>query len=331
MMVYGSDLVQSVVGSFSITMTRSMSNEIILSSIAIEVVDKGSVLRATYQPSQSACHSGVTLARRTANVEISHLRRRAFLLHQLTFNRVSCASLRSIIAITTIMASSEEAPGPIAPEAKSVLYCPHCTFPPEYCTFSSSASKCKAWLIESHPDLAEKIYGSSSSAPANSEDTGEKSSKKAAKASAADGGAASDATGLETKLEEGLTLKQKEDEDREREKKERREEKKKEKEDKERKVSRSHTRIHKNARHYSIGCETWLSHTHTLLFPNHSSYRLPALSSQNMPAQRKRQPRPSPASISFPRPCLSSKSSPKVSLPDLPRDAQSPNLPVIPT
>lgn len=111
---------------------------------------------------------------------------------------------------------------PVAPEAKKVLYCPHCTFPPEYCTFSSSASKCRAWLTESHPDLAEQIYGSSSASATDAADD-----KKAT-----DG-----TTGLEGKLEEGLTLKQKEDEDKERDKKERREEKKKEKEEKERKVS----------------------------------------------------------------------------------------------
>lgn len=119
---------------------------------------------------------------------------------------------------------------PVAPEAKKVLYCPHCTFPPEYCTFSSSASKCRAWLTESHPDLAEQIYGSSSASATDAADEGK--GKKTA-----DG-----TTGLEGKLEEGLTLKQKEDEDKERDKKERREEKKKEKEEKERKVSSASSR-----------------------------------------------------------------------------------------
>lgn len=133
-------------------------------------------------------------------------------------------------------AADSAAPGPVAPEAKQVLYCPHCTFPPEYCTFSSSASKCKAWLTESHPDLAEKIYGSSSSSAGAADGEGGGESGKKGGASEGDAAAAG-ATGLEGKLEEGLTLKQKEDEDKEREKKERREEKKKEKEDKERKVS----------------------------------------------------------------------------------------------
>ncbi|CAO1617591.1 unnamed protein product [Sympodiomycopsis kandeliae] len=141
-------------------------------------------------------------------------------------------------------AAPAEAPGPVAPEAKQVLYCPHCTFPPEYCTFSSSASKCKAWLIENHPEQAEKIYGSSSTA-------NDESNSAAAASDAKPTGDKAAETGLETKLEEGLTLKQKEDEDREREKKERREEKKKEKEDKERKAARivltKHARTKKKA------------------------------------------------------------------------------------
>ncbi|SCV72734.1 BQ2448_4271 [Microbotryum intermedium] len=44
----------------------------------------------------------------------------------------------------------------IAP--RHVLYCAVCSFPPEYCEFSSKASKCKTWLQDSHPDLYAKFY-----------------------------------------------------------------------------------------------------------------------------------------------------------------------------
>ncbi|CAE6474934.1 unnamed protein product [Rhizoctonia solani] len=40
----------------------------------------------------------------------------------------------------------------------NVLYCSVCSFPPEYCEFGSSVTKCKAWLQETHPDLFEKYY-----------------------------------------------------------------------------------------------------------------------------------------------------------------------------
>ena len=33
-----------------------------------------------------------------------------------------------------------------------------CTFPPEYCEFGSSLTRCKEWLNESHPDLYPKYY-----------------------------------------------------------------------------------------------------------------------------------------------------------------------------
>lgn len=139
------------------------------------------------------------------------------------------------------MADTEAPPAPQAPEAKTILYCPHCTFPPEYCSFSSSASKCKAWLIKEHPELAEQIYGSSSTdgAATAGESTNDKASsgKKSKKAKGGDAEEEDGETGLEGQLEEGLTLKQKLDEDKESAKKERREEKKKEKEEKERKVS----------------------------------------------------------------------------------------------
>lgn len=33
-----------------------------------------------------------------------------------------------------------------------------CTFPPEYCEFGSSLTRCKEWLQEEHPDLFNKYY-----------------------------------------------------------------------------------------------------------------------------------------------------------------------------
>ncbi|KAK4056296.1 Translation machinery-associated protein 22 [Microbotryomycetes sp. JL221] len=41
---------------------------------------------------------------------------------------------------------------------RQVVYCAICTFPVEYCEFSSKASKCKAWLQDAHPDLYAKFY-----------------------------------------------------------------------------------------------------------------------------------------------------------------------------
>ncbi|KIK01172.1 hypothetical protein K443DRAFT_69234, partial [Laccaria amethystina LaAM-08-1] len=39
-----------------------------------------------------------------------------------------------------------------------VIYCSVCTFPPEYCEFGSSFTRCKEWLKEEHPELFEKYY-----------------------------------------------------------------------------------------------------------------------------------------------------------------------------
>jgi hypothetical protein len=36
-----------------------------------------------------------------------------------------------------------------------------CSYPPEYCEFSSKSSKCKKWLEETHPDLYKKFYSDS--------------------------------------------------------------------------------------------------------------------------------------------------------------------------
>jgi len=45
-----------------------------------------------------------------------------------------------------------------APAPRSVLYCQICTFPPEYCEFGSSATRCKDWLKDKYPALYEKYY-----------------------------------------------------------------------------------------------------------------------------------------------------------------------------
>ncbi|GAA5871186.1 hypothetical protein JCM16303_001719 [Sporobolomyces ruberrimus] len=46
-------------------------------------------------------------------------------------------------------------------EAKHVLYCQVCSFPPEYCEFSSKSSKCKQWLQDTHPSLYSTYYSDS--------------------------------------------------------------------------------------------------------------------------------------------------------------------------
>ncbi|KIO21056.1 hypothetical protein M407DRAFT_15868 [Tulasnella calospora MUT 4182] len=56
-------------------------------------------------------------------------------------------------------ASTSAIPGPEAPPPRTVLYCQICSFPPEYCEFGSSASKCKGWLKDAHSELYEKYYG----------------------------------------------------------------------------------------------------------------------------------------------------------------------------
>lgn len=153
------------------------------------------------------------------------------------------ASTSPFISMASTEAAAEE-PQAVAPPPQEVLYCPHCTFPPEYCSFGSSASKCRAWLVAEHPDLAEKIYGSSSGGDgADGAAATEGGAKKGGAAKGKKGKAADgedeepDVDGTAKQVEEGLTLKQQEDEAKEREKKERREDKKREKEAKERKVS----------------------------------------------------------------------------------------------
>ncbi|RDB19945.1 Translation machinery-associated protein 22 [Hypsizygus marmoreus] len=57
--------------------------------------------------------------------------------------------------------ATEELEGPPPPEPVSpvqVLYCAVCSFPPEYCEFGSSLTRCKEWLKENYPDLYDKYY-----------------------------------------------------------------------------------------------------------------------------------------------------------------------------
>jgi len=58
------------------------------------------------------------------------------------------------------MADTAPQPQPSEPPVKplEMLYCEICSFPPEYCEFGSSVSKCKSWLEEAHPELYEKYW-----------------------------------------------------------------------------------------------------------------------------------------------------------------------------
>ncbi|KAK7051330.1 Translation machinery-associated protein 22 [Paramarasmius palmivorus] len=90
--------------------------------------------------------------------------------------------------------STEPAPEPRPPV--QVLYCAVCTFPPEYCEFGSSLTRCKTWLQENHAELFEKYYSEEAlqsklgtlSVEAQSKlekDTAKKEAKAEAKADAA--------------------------------------------------------------------------------------------------------------------------------------------------
>ncbi|CUA67847.1 Translation machinery-associated protein 22 [Meyerozyma guilliermondii ATCC 6260] [Rhizoctonia solani] len=57
---------------------------------------------------------------------------------------------------TAAPSGSEQMPPTLQP--LNVLYCSICSFPPEYCEFGSSVTKCKAWLQEEHPKLFDKYY-----------------------------------------------------------------------------------------------------------------------------------------------------------------------------
>ncbi|KAG1758930.1 density-regulated protein DRP1 [Suillus occidentalis] len=56
------------------------------------------------------------------------------------------------------MSSSDQLQEPQAIRPLEVLYCQICTFPPEYCEFGSSLTRCKEWLQEAHPQLFDKYY-----------------------------------------------------------------------------------------------------------------------------------------------------------------------------
>lgn len=86
------------------------------------------------------------------------------------------------------------APEPVPPV--QVIYCAVCSFPPEYCEFGSSLTRCKEWLSENHPDLYQRYYSEdalawkkgtlSSEAQAKlEEDTAKKEAKAELKADAA--------------------------------------------------------------------------------------------------------------------------------------------------
>ncbi|KAG0700934.1 translation initiation factor SUI1 [Suillus ampliporus] len=90
--------------------------------------------------------------------------------------------------------SDQQEPQPVRP--LQVLYCQICTFPPEYCEFGSSLTRCKEWLQGAHTQLFEKYYSDealqskigtlSLAAQAKLEkDTAKKEAKAEAKADAA--------------------------------------------------------------------------------------------------------------------------------------------------
>ncbi|KAG6890710.1 hypothetical protein C0995_005083 [Termitomyces sp. Mi166 len=62
---------------------------------------------------------------------------------------------------TTPAPAAEELAGPPSPDPVppiQVLYCAVCSFPPEYCEFGSSLTRCKEWLKENHENLYDKYY-----------------------------------------------------------------------------------------------------------------------------------------------------------------------------
>ncbi|TFK46987.1 density-regulated protein DRP1 [Heliocybe sulcata] len=56
------------------------------------------------------------------------------------------------------MSAEQETAAPQPKPPLQVLYCEVCTFPPEYCEFGSSLSKCKEWLKDEYPDLYDRYY-----------------------------------------------------------------------------------------------------------------------------------------------------------------------------
>jgi len=62
----------------------------------------------------------------------------------------------------TTMAATVD-PTSVQPEKRAtppvqMFYCGVCTYPPEYCEFGDSLSKCKEWLQAQRPDLYDKYY-----------------------------------------------------------------------------------------------------------------------------------------------------------------------------
>ncbi|KAN0065897.1 Translation machinery-associated protein 22 [Thecaphora frezii] len=53
---------------------------------------------------------------------------------------------------------SDAGPSTPPPAARTVVYCSICTFPPEYCEFGPSASKCRTWLESAQPQLYARIW-----------------------------------------------------------------------------------------------------------------------------------------------------------------------------
>ncbi|SPO24563.1 related to Translation machinery-associated protein 22 [Ustilago trichophora] len=55
--------------------------------------------------------------------------------------------------------NSEAGPSvPTGPQPREVVYCAVCTFPPEYCEFGPSPSKCRSWLKDNQPELYSKLW-----------------------------------------------------------------------------------------------------------------------------------------------------------------------------
>ncbi|OAX35327.1 density-regulated protein DRP1 [Rhizopogon vinicolor AM-OR11-026] len=52
--------------------------------------------------------------------------------------------------------SDQQEPQPVRP--LQVIYCQICTFPPEYCEFGSSLTRCKEWLQGANSQLFDKYY-----------------------------------------------------------------------------------------------------------------------------------------------------------------------------
>ncbi|KAI9202207.1 translation initiation factor SUI1 [Polychytrium aggregatum] len=68
---------------------------------------------------------------------------------------------------------------------ENIVYCQVCSLPPEYCEFSGSIDKCKAWLQSNHPDLYDKIWAESV-ATVDDPDAAKKQKKEEAKAERAE-------------------------------------------------------------------------------------------------------------------------------------------------